>query len=341
MSAQAQPHELSPPVVMLQMIQGFWVSRALYVAAKLGIPDLLKDGPKSSQELAQATSMHAPSLYRLLRALDSVDVFAEDDEGRFALTPLGATLRTDVPGSLRFFAMAQLGEDHYPAWTDFLHSVKTGAIAFNHVFGMDVWQWRAQHPEDSRIFDQAMASLSSVVNSAIVSAYDFPTTGTIVDVGGGYGSLLAAILKARPQLRGVLFDRPHVVDGARRRFETEDLARRYEIVAGDFFASAPKGDTYVLKWIIHDWDDQQSVAILKNIQHAMARDGKLLILESVIQPGNATSFTKFLDLAMLVMTGGHERTELEYRTLLKTAGLRLTRVIPTQIEMNVIEAIRT
>src|SRR5713101_4377476 len=158
--------DILPPVAMLQMIAGFWVSRAIYIAAKLGIADLLKGGPQSSEELAQATGLHAPSLYRVLRALASVGVFAEDDRGRFALTPLAATLRTDVPGSLCAFAIAELGEDHYPAWGEVLHSVKTGEIAFNHLFGMDVWQYRAQHPEDGRIFDEAMASFSSVVNAA-------------------------------------------------------------------------------------------------------------------------------------------------------------------------------
>lgn len=340
MSGQTQPHELPPPVVMLQMIQGFWVSRALYVAAKLGIPDLLKDGPKSSAELAQATGTHGPSLYRVLRALDSVGVFAEDDQQRFALTPLGATLRTDIPGSLRFFAIEELGENHYPAWEKVLHSVKTGAIAFNHVYGASKWQYMTGHPEEARIFDEAMTSFSSVVASAVVAAYDFSSCATIVDVGGGDGSLLAAILKTHPQLRGVLADLPHVVEGAQRRFKTEGLAGRCAIVPGDFFESAPKGDTYVLKWIIHDWDDERSVTILKNCRNAMTKDGRVLVVEAVIQPGSATSFGKFMDLNMLVMTGGRERTDTEYRALLDSAGLKLTRIIPTHTEMNVIEAVR-
>ena len=179
-----------PPVAMLQMIAGFWVSRAIYLAAKLGLADLLKDGPQSSKELTQATGMHAPSLYRVLRALASVGVFAEDEHGRFALTPLAATLRTDVPGSLRAFAIAELGEDHYPAWGEVLHSVKTGEIAFDHLFGMDVWEYRAQHPEDGRIFDEAMASFSSVVNAAIVAGYDFSSLGTI--------SVALQMLRGRP-----------------------------------------------------------------------------------------------------------------------------------------------
>src|ERR1700674_1617458 len=340
MSAHAQPSELPPPVAMLHMIQGFWESRALYVAAKLGIPDLLKDEPKSSADLAHATGTHAPSLYRVLRALDSVGVFAEDDRGRFGLTPLGATLRTDVPGSLRYFAIEELGENHYSAWEKVLHSVETGAIAFNHVYGASKWQYMAEHPDEAKIFDAAMSSFSSVVAAAVVAAYDFSSSATVVDIGGGDGTLLTAILKGNPQLRGVLADLPHVAEGGQRRFKTEGLADRSEIAAGSFFESAPAGDTYVLKWIIHDWDNQRSAAILKNCRSAMATNGRVLLVEAVIQPGTATSFSKYVDLNMLVMTGGRERTEAEYRALLDSAGLRLTRIVPTHTEMSVIEAVQ-
>lgn len=340
MPADAQPSELPPPVMMLHMIKGFWVSRALYVAAKLGIPDLLRDEPKSSEDLAQATGTHAPSLYRVLRALDSVGVFAEDDRGRFALTPLGATLRTDVPGSLRYFAIEELGENHYPAWEKVLRSVETGAIAFDHVYGVSKWQYMAEHPDEAKIFDAAMSSFSSVVAAAVVAAYDFSSSATVVDIGGGDGTLLAAILKGNPPLRGVLADLPHVAEGAQRRLQAEGLADRCEVAAGSFFESAPTGDTYVLKWIIHDWDDQRSAAILKNCRSAMAANGRILLVEAVIQPGRATSFSKYMDLNMLVMTGGRERTEAEYRALLDSAGLRLTRIIPTHTEMSVIEAVQ-
>jgi len=333
--------DIPPPVAMLQMIAGFWVSRAIYIAAKLGIADLLKDGAKNSEALAQATGLHAPSLYRVLRALASVGVFAEDEQGRFALTPIAATLRTDVPGSLRAFAIAELGEDHYPAWGEVLHSVKTGEIAFDHLFGMDVWQYRAQHPEDGKIFDEAMASFSSVVNATVVASYDFSSIGKIVDVGGGDGSLIASILRANPGMKGVLFDLPHVIAGARRRIEAEGLAERCEVVGGDAFVSVPSGgDAYLLKWIIHDWDDERSVALLKSCHRAMAKNGKLLVVEAIIPSDDTPSFHKFMDLNMLVMTGGRERTEAEYQTLLEAAGFRLVGIIPTQSEMRVIEGIR-
>jgi ubiquinone/menaquinone biosynthesis C-methylase UbiE len=336
-AATARP----PPVVLLQMIAGFWLSRALYLAAKLGLADLLQEGPKSSADLAQQTGTHAPSLYRVLRALASVGVFTEDAQRRFALTPLGETLRSDVPGSLRAFTISELGEDHYPAWGEVLHSVRTGEIAFDHLFGMDVWQYRAQHPDEGRIFDAAMASFSSVVNAAIVASYDFSAIGKIVDVGGGDGSLIAAILKAYPGMKGVLFDLPHVSAGARRRIEAEGVAERCEVVAGDAFTAVPSGgDAYLLKWIIHDWDDERSVALLKNCHRVMPAKGKLLLVEAIIPAGDSPSFHKFMDLNMLVMTGGRERTEAEYRSLLDAAGFSLQNIISTQTEMSVLEAVR-
>lgn len=338
MSAQAQRTELPPPAVMLQMIQGFWISRAIYVAAKLGIPDLLKGGPQSSHDLAQATGTHAPSLYRVLRALDSVGVFAEDGQGGFALTPLGATLLTDVQGSLRFFAIEELGENHYPAWEKVLYSVQTGAIAFNHVYGESKWRYMEQHPEEAMIFNHAMASFSFVVAAAVAGAYDFSSSRMVVDLGGGDGSLLAGILQAHSQLRGVVADVPHVIERARQRLDADGLSERCGTVGIDFFKGVPNSDTYVLKWILHDWTDEQCVTILKNCRNAMTPNGRVLIIEAVLQPGDATSFGKFVDLNMLVMTGGRERTETEYRTLLETAGLKLTRIIPTQTEMSIVEA---
>src|SRR6185369_13405220 len=331
--------DMPPPVAMLRIIAGCWMSRAIYIAAKLGIADLLKDGPKNSEELAQATGMHAPSLYRVLRALASVGVFAEDEHGRFVLTPLAATLRADVPGSLRAFAVAELDEDHHAAWGQVLHSVKSGEVAFDRLFGMDVWQYRARHPEEGRIFNEAMTSFCSLVNAAIIASYDFSSIGKIVDLGGGDGSLIASILQANPTMKGVLFDLPHVITGAGKRIEREGLTERCEVVAGDFFDSVPGGgDVYILKWVIHDWDDERSVTLLKNCHRAMVKNGRLLLVEAIISLDNAPSFHKFMDLNMLVMTGGRERTEAGYQALLEAAGFRLTRIIPTQYEMMVIEA---
>jgi len=329
--------DVPPPVAMLQMIAGFWVSRAIYIAAKLGIADLLKDQPQSSEELARATGTHASSLHRVLRALASAGVFAQDAQGRFTLTPLAATLQSGVPGSLRAFAMSELGEDHYPAWGEVLHSVKTGEIAFEHLFGMNVWQYRAQHPQKAQIFDESMANFTAVTTAAILETYDFSSIDTLVDVGGGDGGLIAAILKAQPRMKGIVFDAPHVVAGARQRMETEGLIKRCEISAGDFFTSVPRGgDAYVLKNITIDWDDERTVTILRNCRQGITAQGKILIVEPVIPPGNAPSFGKFIDLVMLVMTGGRVRTEAEHRALLKAAGFELTRIIPTRSEISIV-----
>lgn len=339
MSAHPQPMEEPPPVAMLKIIEGFWASRSVYVAAKLGLPDLLKDGAKTTEELAATTGTHAPSLYRLLRALVSIGVFAEDEMGKFSLTPLGATLRTDVPGSLRFIVIEELGENHYPAWEKLLYSLKTGAIAFNHVYGNSKWHYMTEHEDEARIFDQAMASFGGATAAAVIEAYDFSASKRVVDMGGGNGSFLATILKANPQVRGVLFDVPHVVEAASRYLESEGVMSRCEVVGGDFFQSAPPADLYLLRWIIHDWDDVRSVAILKHCCEAMSAGGKVLLVEAVLKPGRATSFAKFLDLNMLVMTGGLERTEAEYANLLSAAGLKLARIIPTHTVMSVIEAV--
>lgn len=333
--------ELSPSDQMLKMVEGFWAARSVYVAAKLGIADLLEDGPKTPAQLAEATGTHAPSLYRVLRALASVGVFAEDEQGRFASTPVAATLRSGIPGSLRAFAISELGEDHYTAWGDVLHSVGGGGIAFDHTFGMPVWEYYARHPENARVFNESMSGLTQMIEAAVLEGYDFSRFSRVVDVGGGHGSFLAAILKANPKLQGVLFDDPKVVEGARGRLEAEGVAGRCALDGGDFFRAVPEGgDLYTLKWIIHDWDEERSAAILKNCHRAMAKGGTLLLVESVIPRGNGPFLGKFVDLVMLVMTGGRERTEEEFRTLLAGSGFRLTRVLPTRSPVSLVEAER-
>ena len=332
--------EVPPQETMLHMIAGFWLSRAIYVAAKLGIADLVQDQSQPVAALAHATHTHAPSLYRVLRALASVGIFAEDAAGRFASTPLAATLRSDLPDSLRFIALTELGEEHYPAWEQVLYSVETGEIAFNHRFGVPVWDFFAHHPENAHIFDTAMARLTGAVNEAILSRYDFTRFRTTVDVAGGHGSLIVALLKANPAMRGVLFDLPHVVHQAKQRIEAAGLGTRCEVVAGDVFQAVPAGgEAYVLKWILHDWNDEQSIAILTNVRRAIVAQGTLLLVEAVIAPGNAPSFAKFLDLDMLVMTGGQERTERQYRELLAAGGFQLIRVVPTPSPVCVLEAV--
>jgi len=337
-----QTTDVPLPVALLQMVTGYWVSQAIYVAAKLGIADLLKDGPKNCDELAKATRTHARSLYRLLRGLASVGVFAEVENGRFGLTPLGEYLQTGIPGSVRALTI-RYGEEHYRAWGDLLHSVRTGEIAFNHAFGMGFFQYLAQNPEAAAIFSEGSAEITTRVSTAVVAAYDFSQFGKIIDVGGGNGALIISILKANPKISGALFDLPHVVEDAQKHIEAAGLTGRCEVVAGDFFESVPSGgDAYILKSVVHDWDDERATKILKNCHRAMAENGKLLLVESVIPPGNEPFFGKLLDLNMMVVSSGCERTEAEYRALFAAAGFKLTNVIPIQspFALSVIEGAR-
>lgn len=320
------------------------LTRAVYVAVELGIPDLLKDHAKSAQELAEATATHAPSLRRVLRVLVSAGLLSEDDQGQFALTSTGATLRHDVPDSLRAWVLLSLGEENYRAWGDVLHSVKTGEPAFNHVFGMGVWEYRAQHPEQARTFDEAMANLGTVVNESIQAGYDFSSVRRLVDVGGGNGSLLAFLLKTNPKLQGIVFDLPHVVHAAKGRIAVAGLADRCGVIVGSFFDTVPEGaDAYLLSRVIHDWDDARSIAILRTCRRAMRPESKLLLVERVLparlSPSPMGQALTGSDFNMLVMTGGLERTEAEYRALFDAAGLRLTKIVPTRSWVCVIEAV--
>jgi hypothetical protein len=325
---------------MTDLIFGFWTAQAIHAAAVLGVADHIEAGPKTAEELAGLVGAHGPSLHRLLRALASVGIFEEDDRGRFAPTPLGSTLRSGVPGSLRDTAISMLDDAHERCWSDLLHSLRTGEVACDRAFGMSIWDYYARHPEDERAFNGAMTGLSQMVGGAVVEAYDFSPFAKIVDVAGGQGSLLSQILRATPNARGVLFDAPRVVEGAGPNLEAAGVADRVERVGGDFFESVPDGgDLYALKWIVHDWDDERSVAILRNCRRAMHPGARLLLIESVIPPGNGPMWGKFLDLNMMVITGGKERTEREFADLLAAAGLRLTRVMPTKSPVSVVEAV--
>jgi len=323
---------------MLQIISGFWISRAVYVIARLGIPDLLKAGPKTADELANATKMHAPSLYRLLRALASVGVVSAQGE-RFGLTPLSETLVTDAPGSLRWFAVSELGQEHYPAWGNLMQSVKTGEIAFDHFFGVDIWTYFQRNPEDAAVFNDSMSSVTAAANEEIMTRYDFSGFKKVVDIGGGHGGLITSILKKNSHVKGVLFDAPSVIEGARQRIEAAGLGDRCETVSGDFFKSVPAGgDAYLMKWIIHDWDDQKAITILRNCRNEMQPNGKLILVDCVVPETDDPHFSKFIDLNMLVMTGGKERTAKEFEKLLSEAGFKMLRVVPTEVPTSIVEA---
>jgi hypothetical protein len=326
----------TPADQLLAMASGAWVSQMIHGAAELGLADALAAGERDVAELAGQVGADADALFRLLRGLASLGIFQETGPRRFALTPLAELLRSDHPQSLRQFAR-MLGEEHYLSWADLLHSLRTGENAFRHRYGCSVFAWYQQHPERGAIFDAAMGDFSRPHTEALLAAFDFSGIRHLVDVGGGRGELLMAVLRAHPQLRGTVFDQPHVVAPVPL---PADLEGRLELQGGDFFATAPAGaDAYLLKHILHDWDDGACRTILGHIRAAMAPGGRLLILEQVIPPGNDPFPGKLLDLNMLVMTeGGRERSPAEYALLLESAGFSLRRIHPTTTAMSVVEA---
>lgn len=330
---------------MLRLIRGLAISRAVWVAAKLGIADRLQDGPRDAAELAGAVGVHAEALRRVLRNLCGVGVLAEDDAGRFALTPIGATLRSGAPDSLRAWATVALGDEHDQAWGDLMHSVRTGEIAFDHVFGQNVWQYRAGHPEHAALFDQAMSNLSGPFADSLLASYSFAGFRRVVDVGGGDGTLVEALLRATPTITAVVFDLPHVAVKARERLRAAGLEARAEAVGGDVLDSVPpQGDAHILSRVIHDWADASAVAILRNCRQAMPSGGVLLVIErllpDLVDRSPADEAVLVSDLTMMVMNGGRERTEAEYRALFQAAGLRHTRTVATRTDYGVIEAVR-
>ncbi len=328
----------APQEVINRMITGYWTTQMVYVAAKLKLADLIASSPRSADELAVQTGTHAPSLYRLLRALASVGIFSEDSLSRFSTTPMAECLRSDVPGSQWALAVMS-GEEHYLAWGQLLYSVQTGQIAFDKLFGVPCFDYLSQHEEQAKIFDAAMVGVHGRETSAMTDAYDFSSINLLADVGGGNGSLLISVLRKYPRMRGLLYDLPGVSDRARANLEAAGVADRCQVIGGSFFESIPAGaDAYLMRHIIHDWDDGKSRTILRNIRRVISSEARLLLVEGVIPPGNAPSFGKLLDLTMLTIPGGKERTEAEYRELLRSEGFELTRIVPTPAEVSVIEA---
>jgi O-methyltransferase domain/Dimerisation domain len=316
---------------------GYWIAQALYVVAKLRLADFLKNGPMTAENLALVTQSHPRALYRLLRALASIGVFVEGDQQCFSLTPLAELLRSDVPGSQR--AMAIMGGEVYShAWAELLYSVQTGQPAFEKIHGLPLFEYLNKHPELARCFDECMMLEHRRETDAILDGYDFSGVRLLADIGGGNGSLLTAVLRQYPNIRGILFDLPGVVERAKTNVQDAGIEERCQLVAGNFFESVPNGaDAYLLRHIIHDWNDEKATRILQTVQLAMGQEGRLLVAESVIPPGKDPSFSKLLDLAMLVALGGQERTETEYRVLYETTGFRVARIVPVHAEVNVIE----
>ncbi|HLJ10103.1 MAG TPA: methyltransferase [Planctomycetaceae bacterium] len=327
----------SPQELMNRMITGYWTTQAIYAAAKLGIADLLARGPRSSDDLAKETQAHAPSLYRLLRGLASLGVFADDGAGRFSLTPVAELLRSDVPGSQRALAIMS-GEEHYQAWGALFYSVRTGKTAFEKLYGMPVFDFLSKNLEQAKVFDAAMVGVHGRETAAMTDAYDFSGIAVLADVGGGNGSLLTTVLKKYPDMRGILYDLPGVTERAKANLKAAGLAERCQVIGGSFFESVPKGaDAYLMRHIIHDWEDERAAGILRNIHKAMNDNSRLLVIEGIIAPGNDPSFGKLLDLTMLTIPGGKERTEDEFRKLYQAGGFQLTRIVPTKAEVCLIE----
>ncbi|HEY0380428.1 MAG TPA: methyltransferase [Pyrinomonadaceae bacterium] len=338
-SAAEQP--LPPEAVLTQLAFGALMTQAVYVAAKLGVADLLAEKPKTIAELAAATETNRHALYRVLRSLASAGIFEETDPKVFALTPLAEPLRADAPNSVRNGIIFMGEEWHWRVWGDMLYSVRAGKPAWGHVHGGEVFDYFAVNPAQAEIFNRAMTDMSVATAPAVVEAYDFSGIGTVADIAGGHGYLLAQVLKANPAARGVLFDVQPVIEGAGQLLEREGVSDRVEKVSGDFFARVPAAaDLYMMKSIIHDWDDERAVMILRNVNEAMKRDGKVLLVEVVVPEGNEPHLSKLVDLEMLVSPGGVERTAREYSDLLSAAGLRLTRIIQTKSPVSIIEAVR-
>jgi hypothetical protein len=325
-----------PSAELLRLVNGFQISQALHVAALLAVADHLKDGPKSADVLARASDAHPGSLYRLLRALAAVGVFHESDDMEFSLTPVGFCLTSDAVGTRRNWAQYVGGPGNWHAWGNLLHSIKSGEGAYPVTHGMDAWSYRQQHPEEQAVFDSAMTGNSLSHARAVLEAYDFKTFPRIVDIGGGQGLLLREILLACPASRGVLFDQPQVV-ASTTLMTTPGLENRVETFAGSFFDAIPPGaDAYVMKVILHDWDDDKAIEILRACSRAMSPTATLVVIERVIGPPNQIPEAKFSDLNMLVSHGALERTREEFDDLLAKGGFWLDRVIPTRSPLSVI-----
>ncbi len=335
-AAQALP----PHAQLIQMGAASWISAVVYAAAKLGIADHLATGPRSAVELAGTTRTHAPSLHRLMRTLAGLGILTERDAQRFALTPLGEALKTDAPGSARATLIAFCGPAFWHSWEEILYSLETGKTGFEKAHGMPLFEYLAQHPEEASFFSEAMVGFHGAEPPAVAAAYDFSGVKTVVDVGGATGNMLVAILSRHAGPRGILFDRPHVVRDAPALLRAGGIEARVTIEAGDFFETVPAGgDIYLLSHIIHDWNEDQCLAILGHCRKVIKPDGRVLIVETVLPTGDTPHQGKVQDMVMLVLPGGQERTEAEYASLLGKAGFRLSRVVPTESVVSVVEAV--
>lgn len=327
-------------IALSRMISGYAASQVVYVIAKLGIAELLAGGARTNDELAAATQTRPELLFRVLRAAASIGLIAEGSAQTFTLAPLGELLRPETEESQLAFAL-MMGEEHYFVYGRLLETLRTGENAFEKLYGKPIFDFLSEHPDKGRVFDAAMTSIHGRETAAVLDAYDFSGLGVLADVGGGNGTKLMAILHRYPALKGILYDLPQVVERAAPRFTAAGLADRCRLLSGDFFQEVPPGaDAYLMRHIIHDWDDEKSLTILRNCYRAMRPGAKLLLVESVIPPGNEPMGAKFLDLTMMLIPGGLERTAEQFRALYEQAGFELTKIAPTTTEISVLEGIK-
>ena len=335
--ADSEKVHAPPSAVLLGYLQGEWIARCIHLAAILDLAGLLKNGPQRIQQLAQATNTHAPSLYRLLRVLACLEIFTEVEPELFAQTELSEALRFDLPGSVGYLAKMYGQEWQLKAWEHLEYSLRTSKAAVDHVYGTDIWTYFSRHPEQGEIFNQAIATFSENNNTLLAQSYDFSTFTTLVDIGGGQGTFLTTILSLNPELHGILFDLPEVVESARAKI-TSAFHDRLRLVGGSFFTTVPEGgDAYMMKMILHNWTDQDCIRILENCRRVMKPERKLLLFEPLIQPESGRE-TKLFDLLMLVNFAGRERTTEEFAYLFEASGFKLTQVIPIEAEvMSIVE----
>lgn len=338
-STQSGPQ---PADILMQIATGHFVAAALYGVLSTGIPDLLKSGSKSVAELAALAGVHEGALYRVMRALSAAGVFTENPARTFSLTSVSEPLCKDVPNSVRQMALWLTLPFHFEVYGELSHSLRTGETVAEKLYGLPCFDYIAQNKEVNDAFNDAMTEFSANVIPAVLEAYDFGGLSgkTLVDIAGGHGKVLTEILKKHPGVRGILFDLDHVAKGAVPRIESEGLSSRCAVAHGDFFKSVPSGDAYIMKHIIHDWDDVHSLTILKNIHAAAAPGASLFLIEAAMAPGNEPHFAKVVDLEMMLLPGGCERTEREYRDLLAQAGFKLTKVVKTKSPLDLLEAVR-